>query len=145
MITVQSSKTSHTSMIRNIDDFRSWIKLLTCTLCRFEVFEDAAAITDIGGVNATDIDSGDLGDVQYSIFPSDKSVPLILHSSAPVEPDSFDRFGVNPSTGRVFTRVTLNREEQSNYTVNIIATDQDPVIASRKSQTVVATIIGMHV
>ena len=102
-------------------------------------------------VKADDADSDVFGEVEYSISSNDKLVihlfsvtQLLWKTFAPTQQDFSNRFEVNTTTGRVYTKAGLDREQRSNYTVTITATDSDPVEASRKSQTVEVTIIGRH-
>ena len=109
-------------------------------LCRFEVYEDALVSSEVGTVTANDADSGAFGKVVYSISDNDKSVPL--SHTVPTPHNSPRRFTINSTTGRISTKAGLDREQLSSVTVTITATDQDPVLAARRSQAVQTTITG---
>ena len=52
-------------------------------LPRFHIYEEVDVGSDVGTVVAVDMDSGDLGEVVYSISDSDKLVTTIVASTPP--------------------------------------------------------------
>ena len=52
------------------------------SVVRFQIYEEVEVGTEVGGVVATDNDSGDLGRVVYSISDNDKLVPSVVKDVA---------------------------------------------------------------
>ena len=70
------------------------------------VAEDVTVGSSFMTVTASDLDSGLDGELFYSVFS--------------------DRFTVNPSTGELFITQPLDREQEMNYTLQVIASDSSP-------------------
>ncbi|XP_022254786.1 cadherin-related tumor suppressor-like [Limulus polyphemus] len=89
-----------------------------------EVYENVTVGTSIVSVSATDLDSGDNGNIIYAI----------------VEGDRDNQFGIS-ANGTIFTSKPLDRETKSFYNLIVSATDQAWPEERRLSSTVQVTII----
>ena len=85
------------------------------------VAEDVAVGSSFMTVTASDLDSGLDGELFYSV--------------------SSDHFAINPSSGTFFVTQPLDREQEINYTLQVIASDSSPN-GSRSSQAIVHVTIG---
>ena len=85
----------------------------------FSVYENSGAMTNLGLIDATDLDSGENGRISYSIETSSSS----------------DLFIVNMTTGELTLKDSLDYESTKNLTVKIWAKDSG--VPSRNSSAVV--------
>lgn len=76
-----------------------------------KVSEDAPLMSEVLKVWARDQDSGANARIRYQA----------------VSENILNDFGVNPSTGEIFVRRSLDRERQAEYRFLVVATDQGTV------------------
>lgn len=81
------------------------------------VSENADVDSDLGLLKADDLDSGDYGQVVYSIY---KQTP------------AGNTFAIN-AIGRLSLKESLNREKINKYEITIHAIDQDKILSERKT------------
>jgi hypothetical protein len=88
---------------------------------KVKVFEDIAPSTAIVDVNATDMDAGSSGLIEYGILGVDRNL-----------------FTINPTTGEISTVGTLDREAETKYTFTVLATNTQysPMLSSQVTVTV---------
>ena len=92
----------------------------------FEVFEGIARDTTVGTISASDVDSGNNGNIQYKI---------LRHTPSDIP------FGINPSSGVIYVNSVVDREISSEYKIVIQATDQANIEALRKSAEKQITVV----
>ncbi|XP_071953449.1 cadherin-23-like [Antedon mediterranea] len=92
-------------------DVNDEVPLFTQELYQRPDLSENAQVNDVVVVvSATDSDSGDAGVVSYSI----------------VNGNQMDMFGLNPTSGSLSLRRSLDYETNRNYTLTVAATDQSP-------------------
>ncbi|KAJ7336049.1 hypothetical protein OS493_013424 [Desmophyllum pertusum] len=89
----------------------------------YHVLENATMLHVVGGVTATDKDAGPNGEVTYSISAG----------------NSGDSFKIDPSTGVIRVKSTLDRETQAQFSLTVIAKDSGT--PSLSASTVVMVMI----
>ncbi|XP_013421944.1 cadherin EGF LAG seven-pass G-type receptor 2-like isoform X1 [Lingula anatina] len=112
-------KSGTTSLTVYVQDVNDHAPVFESTSYAREVPETTSIGSPVITVRATDEDFGDNAKIAYSI----------LNPSGPN-----DAFRINPTTGIITTRLRLDRERTSRYTINVQATDQGSV-SDRKSTT----------
>lgn len=91
--------------------------------------EDATIGHYIANVSASDNDYGSVyGSVTYSIISG----------------NSENKFYIRPLDGKVFVQKALDRETTSSYTLQINATDQDPVSPKSSTASLLITISDVN-
>ena len=116
------SKSSSAVVKLNIKDANDEPPKFDKTSYRINTPENGAAGDEVGQVSATDGDAPPYNDVVYSIEPS----------SSPI-----DTFAIEPSTGKIRTKRSLDREVKESYNLVILATDTGvPPLSSTASVTI---------
>jgi len=95
------------------------------TIYRFDVTENQPAGTEVGSVSATDNDNEPFNKFIYALVPKQLNV------------DEVEPFNIESGTGRISTTRQLDREQQTEHRVVVIATD---VMKSELSSTTTVTI-----
>lgn len=125
-ITVMDSgippKTGSTTLQINVNDENDHSPIFELASYEAELRESSPIATTVLTVRATDQDSGPNADLEYNI----------------VNPTGANEaFKIDPHSGTVTTRSTLDRETTDFYTLTVEASDSGPVQMRRHSQTTV--------
>ncbi|NXD30044.1 PCDBG protein, partial [Spelaeornis formosus] len=101
---------SGTALIRVVVlDINDNIPEFTQTLYKVSVMENSSQDTVVVVVSASDLDAGTNGEVLYSIVQNSE--------------ENFETFKINPETGQIRLKKTLDYEETKIYEIDVQATD----------------------
>ncbi|XP_055296378.1 protein dachsous [Sitodiplosis mosellana] len=112
--TPSASATTH--VIVNVLDANDNDPVFMQDSYEFTVDENARRNTVVGVVSASDIDLGINAELKYNLIPDNSS------------------FHVNPNTGEIITRETLDREQHASYDFVVEARDQGTPSRSSRAQ-----------
>lgn len=120
-----ASPRSSTALVYiNVDDVNDNDPVFSPNEYSAEVPEDVAIGTSVVTLTASDLDSGLNGELEFTIASGDSS----------------QRFMVYPN-GTLATIKALDREEETFYNLEIVASDMNPDAANRRSSTAQVSII----
>nr|XP_054754585.1 protocadherin Fat 4-like [Lytechinus pictus] len=119
-----SPRSSMATVYINVEDVNDNDPIYNPVYYSEEVPEDVAIGTSVVSLTATDLDSGLNGELQFSIVSGDPS----------------KRFTVYPN-GTIVTIRNLDREEESFYNLEVVASDMTLDPANRRSSTAQVSII----
>ncbi|TKR66884.1 hypothetical protein L596_023114 [Steinernema carpocapsae] len=108
------------TVIINVIDVNDNAPLFERQLYTATVPEDAKPMTELVTVKANDPDTGFNGKISYRIDYA------LIHPAV---------YGINPTSGTVYVKESLDREEKAEYFLTVIATDQG--VPSKNSNTTV--------
>ncbi|NXG24198.1 PCDB8 protein, partial [Grallaria varia] len=101
---------SGTALVRVVVlDINDNIPVFTRSLYKVPVMENSSQDTVVVVVSASDLDSGTNGEIAYSIVQNSE--------------ENFETFKINPETGHIRLKKTLDYEETKTYEIDVQATD----------------------
>lgn len=120
---------SVTSLIVEVIDANDNPPVFPTTAIVRQIREGIPVRTPIVTIAAEDPDSGDNGDISYSILSQDPE-------------DQVRRFGINPENGVIHTLQPIDREEVDNFRLVVVATDRaQPPSARLSAEKAVVVIV----